>query len=372
VSGEELTRRIFIRRTAALSGAALAPGILAACGGGGSNGGGTSASSQAAKDKKRWPAIKSKQVVLAGFGGITYQVRHQIEFNQFTQATGAKVVDAPWDYGKFVSMLGSSNPEWDMIDFDGYSQVALIQAGKKFAKLEPWVRRCDLVDPKYRDYASGSYAYSVAMGWTPKAGKPASWADFFDTAKFPGKRAWPKSIYAGTVEIALLADGVPPDKIYPLDFQRGFRKLDTIKRDLLFYDSYAQGQQYITQGSATMIATANSRCEQLKSQGNFDYTFKDAILYPWGTFAMPAHLKHGDAANALIDFMANPVIQAEVARRLRLGPIVSEAFKQLSKEDLAKTPNSKQNRAISFTIDTEKAAKQDVEYATKYSNWVAS
>ena len=369
-----LTRRALLSRAAAITGVAFAPGLLAACGSDSStssSGGSGAAAGQ--PDTSKWPDITSKEVILAGFGGLTYQVRHQIEFNGFTAKSGAKVVDAPWDYGKFVAMLKSNKPEWDMIDFDGFSTVGLLESGSKLAKLEPWVRRCDLVDKEYQDYAAGSYAYSVTMGWTDKVGgTPANWADFFDTKKFPGKRAFPKSIYAGTLELALLADGVPAEQIQPIDFERAFKKLDTIKGDLLFYDSYAQGQQFITQGSATMIATANSRCEQLKSQGGFDYTFQDAILYPWGAFPMPANLPHKDAANALIDWMSSPQMQAEIAKKLFLGPNVSAAFDSLSKEELAKQPNSPENKGKSYTIKTQQAAKQDADYATKYADWVAA
>ena len=210
------------------------------------------------------------------------------------------------------------------------------------------------------------------MGWNTKAGKPTTWADLFDTKKFPGKRAFPKSIYAGTVELALLADGVPKEEIQPVDFERAFAKLDTIKPDLLFYDSYAQGQQFITQGSASMIVTANSRADQLSQQGEFDYTFQDAILYPWGAFPMPAKLQHADAANALIDWMSSPEMQGEVARRLLLGPNVSSAFDALSEEELIKTPNSPQNRKLAYTIKTKQAAKQDADYAKRYADWVAA
>ncbi|MBA2697365.1 MAG: extracellular solute-binding protein [Nocardioidaceae bacterium] len=55
---------------------------------------------------------------------------------------------------------------------------------------------------------------------------PATWVDFFDTKKFPGKRTFPKSIYAGTAEIALMADGASRDDLYLIDFDRAFAKLD--------------------------------------------------------------------------------------------------------------------------------------------------
>jgi putative spermidine/putrescine transport system substrate-binding protein len=321
---------------------------------------------------KNWPKLTSKQVVVAGFGGETYQIRQNIDFDPFTKLSGVNVVQASWDYGKFLAMVNAANADWDMIDFDGYSTVGLIDAGTPPAKLANWVRRCDLVDKAYQDYAAGSYAYSVVMGWSKSLDQtPANWADFFNTAKFPGKRAFPKTIYAGTAEIALLADGVSKDKIYPLDFDRAFAKLDTIKKDLVFYDSYAQGQQYMVQGSASMIATANSRMIELQSNGqDVDFTYQDAILYPWGAFAMPEHGPDPDAANALIDFLSTPQQQAAVAKNLFLGPTVSAAFGLLSDDEKSKQPNSDENKAKALTINTTVAAKQDAEYVKRFTAWL--
>lgn len=367
------SRRQFLQFSAAGVGLASISGLLAACG---STGATTSPSLSVGAVPtgvtKNWPKITSKEVVVAGFGGETYDIRQKIDFDPFTKVSGANVVQASWDYGKFLAMVNSANPEWDMIDFDGYSTVGLIDAGTPPAKLESWVRRCDLVDAQYRDYAAGSYAYSVVLGWSKKLpSTPQNWTDFFDTKKFPGKRAFPKSIYAGTAEIALLADGVPKDKIYPLDFDRAFAKLDTIKKDLVFYDSYAQGQQYMVQGSATMIATANSRMIELVSSGeNVDFTYQDAILYPWGAFAMPQHLPHADAANALIDFLSTPEQQAAVAQNLYLGPTVSAAFGLLTAAEKAKQPNSPENKAKALTINTSIAAKQDADYVKRFTAWL--
>jgi putative spermidine/putrescine transport system substrate-binding protein len=372
------SRREFLKELSAAAGVVFLPSVFSACAGGGApsspTGGAASppaGASPTAAPNAKWPAITSKEVVVAGFGGKTYEVRHEINFTPFTRLAGARVIDAPWDYGKFVAMVDAARAEWDMIDFDGYSTVGLIQSKKPPAKLADWVRRCDMVDKPYQDYCAGNYAYSVVMGWsTSVGGTPATWADFFDTAKFPGKRSFPKSIYAGTVEIALLADGVPKDRMYPLDFDRAFKKLDTIKRELLFYGSYAEGQQHITQGSASMIATANSRTIQLKQEGNFDFTYQDAVLYPWGAFAMPQHAPHPDAANALIDFLSTPQQQAEVARRLFLGPVVSDAFDLLTPDELAQQPNSPENKAKALTVNTEVAAKQDAEYVDRFFKWV--
>ncbi|MEU5877033.1 extracellular solute-binding protein [Spirillospora sp. NPDC047279] len=364
------SRRQFLARASLTAGALTLPSLLSACGSGGDSASGAAASPSGVNAK--WPRLRARQVVLAGFGGETYRVRQQEQFAPFTKLAGARVVEAPWDYGKFVSMVAAPSPEWDMIDFDGFSVAALVQQGKAPGKLADWVRRCDLVDAAYRDYAGGSYAYSVVMGWSTKLGAtPRGWADFFDLKRFPGKRAFPKSIYAGTMELALLADGVPKDKIYPLDFDRALAKLDTIKSSLIFYDSYAQGQQYMAQGSASMIATANSRVIQLKNSGRgVDWTYQDAILYPWGAFGLTRHAPNADAANALIDFMSTPESQAAVARKLYLGPTVSKAFESLTPTERALQPSAPENVAKQLSVNVDALAKQDNDYVKKFFAWV--
>ncbi len=74
----------------------------------------------------------------------------------------------------------------------------------------------------------------MALTWSKKAfpnGGPQSWTDFFDTAKFPGPRSLPDT---GDREwwvplAALLADGVAPDKAFPMDIDRAYKKLDALK-----------------------------------------------------------------------------------------------------------------------------------------------
>src|SRR4051812_44802683 len=57
---------------------------------------------------------------------------------------------------------------------------------------------------------------------------PQGWADFWDPGKFPG----PRGMFNGapqSLEFALIADGVPKDKLYPLDIPRAFKSLDRLK-----------------------------------------------------------------------------------------------------------------------------------------------
>src|SRR3970282_1141132 len=88
---------------------------------------------------------------------------------------------------------------------------------------------------------------------------PEGWADFFDTTKFPGKRGMWDYSAGGIFEFALLADGVAPGDLYPLDLARATKKLDTIKEDLVFWSSGAESQDLIGKGEVTMTMIWNGR-----------------------------------------------------------------------------------------------------------------
>src|SRR5207247_3418783 len=59
-------------------------------------------------------------------------------------------------------------------------------------------------------------------------GGPKTWADFWDVKKFPGNRSMLNNAIRA-VQFALVADGVPPDKVFPLDVDRAFKKRVQIK-----------------------------------------------------------------------------------------------------------------------------------------------
>jgi len=134
-------------------------------------------------------------------------------------------------------MVESGNVTWDVVDVEYDFALAAAKAGL----LEPIdfaVVDKAQIDPRFvTDNAVGSFYYSFVLGYNKDVLKeePKTWADLFDTTKFPGKRTFYKWSAPGVLEIALLADGVAPDKLYPLDLDRAFKKLDTIKGDIVWW-----------------------------------------------------------------------------------------------------------------------------------------
>lgn len=94
-------------------------------------------------------------------------------------------------------------------------------------------------------------------------GGPQTAADLFDTKKFPGKRAFRKRPQVN-LEWALMADGVPMADVYkvlatPEGQARAFAKLDTIKADIVWFDSWSQAPVLLNDGGAAIVQSANGR-----------------------------------------------------------------------------------------------------------------
>src|SRR5918993_1067098 len=212
------------------------------------------------------PGVSSaagRDLVFTSWGGTTQEAQKKAWADPFQKSTGIRVkLDGPTDYGKLKAMVESGNVSWDVVDVEGDFAVAAAQQGL----LEPIdfsvVDRAKL-DPRFTsDHFVGSFYYSFVLGYNKSAlgGKePKSWADLFDTKAIPGKRTFYKWSAPGVLEIALLADGVAPDKLYPLDLDRAFKKLDSIKSEIVWWSGGAQSQQLLASGEAPLGQFWNGR-----------------------------------------------------------------------------------------------------------------
>lgn len=172
-------------------------------------------------------AMAAESVNFVSWGGSTQDAQKQAWADPFSKASGITVVqDGPTDYGKLKAMVESGNVQWDVVDVE--ADFALRAAAEGL--LEPLdfkVIQRDKIDPRFvSDYGVGSFFFSFVLGYNEGklgANKPQDWSALFDTKTYPGKRALYKWPSPGVLELALLADGVPADKLYPLDLDRAFK-----------------------------------------------------------------------------------------------------------------------------------------------------
>ncbi|SDX04701.1 putative spermidine/putrescine transport system substrate-binding protein [Ruegeria halocynthiae] len=86
----------------------------------------------------------------------------------------------------------------------------------------------------YADEWIAVFTFATVIGWNTDTVEkaPSNWAEFWDVENFPGARALYNSAQS-MLEIALMADGVAPADLYPLDVDRAFEKLEEIKPEVV-------------------------------------------------------------------------------------------------------------------------------------------
>lgn len=177
-------------------------------------------------------AKASEKLVLVSWGGQYREAVENVFVKPFTQQTGIPVTisDTP-DLAKVKAQVASKAIEWDV--FDGVGSMAM--SGAKEGLWEPIDK--SIVDVSH--LKAGVYPETVAfymaaggVAWDPKRfldGKhPTDFRTYFDAKAFPGRRGL-RTRVSETLEVALIADGVAPRSLYPLDVDRAFKSLDRIK-----------------------------------------------------------------------------------------------------------------------------------------------
>ena len=124
----------------------------------------------------------------------------------------------------------------------------------------------DFLPGTLTDCGVGSIVWSTILAVRDdkfSGGKPTAVKDFFDLHNFPGKRGAMKKPQT-LLEWALIADGVDNADVYAVlaseeGVTRAFAKLDTIKDEIVWWDSHAQAPQLLADGEVSMTMAANGR-----------------------------------------------------------------------------------------------------------------
>ena len=171
-------------------------------------------------------------------------------------------------------------------------------------------------------YYSTVYAYNAES--FPDT-KPATIEDFFDLAKFPGRRGMRRVPYAN-VEFALMADGVALDEVYgklatPHGMDRAFAKLDTIKDQIIWWEAGAQPPQLLADREVAMSTAYNGRIfnAQVIEQQPFVVVWDGQVLDSGG-FGIVIGTPNLAAARQFLTYAARPVAMAAFSKYISYSP----------------------------------------------------
>jgi len=274
--------------------------------------------------------LKGTTVVFASWGGA-YQDAEKVSYCEpFAKATGATVVqDGPMNVAKFRASSGT--PDWDVVDITGGFLEVAAKDGL-LEKIDTKLVNVGRIDPRFvHEYGLGCIVWSYNLGYSTTAfpnGAPKTWADLFDLKKFPGKRTLLDQPVA-SLEVALLADGVAPDKLYPLDVDRAFKKLSQIKEQTVFWTTNSQSQQLFVDREVVAGIILNGRVYDAAQKGAKIALSWEQNIQAVDYLVVPKGSKNRDAAMRLIDTMTVAENQTKVANLIAYSPTNLAAVKDV-------------------------------------------
>jgi mannopine transport system substrate-binding protein len=296
---------------------------------------------------------QEKRVVVATTGGVYEKALRETWFDPFTEQTGVKVVTVTAtdseQRARAQAMLQANAVTWDLMN--NVDVIAASPQNRSFTVdlssfCEQFAKRNDLLANTC--HPSGvRIAYNLTLlaynGDRFKSQKPSGWADFWNMAAFPGLRALPNfsdpwRVYAA----ALMADGVSPDKLFPLDVERALKKLDEIRPQVqLWWRTGDQSQQGFRNGDYVLGMIWGTRANALKAEGlNVQMSFDQAFMLA-DTLQLIRSSPNPEGALQLLKFyLENPSVEARFAERFGITPASRDAIALMSEETRSRLPTS--------------------------------
>lgn len=301
------------------------------------------------------PDLKGTGEVIVTSGGGSWEDAQRIAFFEpFEKQTGIKVVLVAEDHAKLLVSVDAGVTEADLTSINagqlaGFKKRnAVVPIDYKFFSKSTLAGIPEVLKNEYgvgANYYSIGVAYNTERFSEDKA--PKNWVDYYDTAKFPGVRGMAncdKIIDGGMLEAALMGDGVEPDKVYPIDMDRAFKKIESFKPNVKkWWAAGAEAPQGLIDGELDVSSAYNGRIFAARKKGaplKFQW---DQSLLQYDYWVAMRNSPNAENAMKFLAFISKPEQQAAFVNAIGYGPINDDTYKLLDAKMLPDLPGSPDN-----------------------------
>ena len=326
-------------------------------------------------------AAQARDLTVVSWGGNFQDAQRKIFFEPFAAETKKPVLDESWDggYGVLQAKVKAGVPNWDVVEVEA-EELALGCADGIYEKLD-WDKlggKDTYLPAAVSECGIGNIVWSTGLSYDGEklAEGPKTWADFWDTAKFPGKRGLRKGPkYA--LEFALMADGVPAEQVYEVlsgegGVDRAFKKLDELKADIIWWDAGAQPLQLLSSGQVVMTSAYNGRISGInRSEGKkFGFVFPGSV-YAIDSWVILKDSPNKDAAMDFIAYSSKAENQAKLPEFIAYGLPNLGATKLVPEQFQKELPTTEENISGAIALDVDFWTDNSEELTQRFNAWLA-
>jgi len=265
------------------------------------------------------------------WGGSYQQAMADAWFDPYAAANPHVTLlqDGPTDYGQIADMVEAGEIEWDVVDVE--NDFGLGETEGLLEPIDCTIVPCDQLQPDR--FQTTGYRVPV-MQWgivlthrEDVTTAPTGMDDFFDPVGFPGQRAVRRTATgSGIFEAALLADGVAPESLYPLDLDRAVAKLEDIGDGIVWYEDGDVCPSLVADGTVALGLCLNGRVFDAQQDG-------DPVVIQWTEalvqadyLVVPRGVADVDAAMELIAYMTSAENNSALSSFISYGPVNEQAL----------------------------------------------
>ncbi|MGK6317448.1 ABC transporter substrate-binding protein [Neorhizobium sp. DT-125] len=327
----------------------------------------------------RTASSKDRTLTIRDPGGPVGEAYKKAFFEPFGRATGIDVVGVQSSHGptgEIKAMVDAGNYAWDGALLDMSDVVVLTDNGYLETVAGPTglgSNASEIPADLRDDFLVGAMGYATVLAYrsdTMGEKPPTSFADFWNVDAVPGARSLRKHA-SGTLEPALLADGVARKDLYPLDLDRAFKSLDRIRKDIpVWWTGGAQTSQMLKTGEVDCLITWNGRAQVAIDDGApVTIVWKDAMF----SFAGFAILKGGPNVELMrdfIEFSSAGERQAEFVKYSTSGPCNPRAFDVIEPKLADILPTNPRYFSDMFVMDARWWGSNSARAQERFESWL--
>lgn len=297
------------------------------------------------------------RLTVGNAGGSLAAAERQAFYTPFAAANHVQIREESFnqELARIRLQVDTGNLTWDVVSTTAINAATGCEEG--LLEKVDWSKYLDVrVFADVGGVSDCGVPYSVVSGGLTYdadriAAGPKTWADFWNVAKWPGKRGL---LYRAeqTFEVALMADGVAPANTTtvlagPGGVDRALRKLAALKPHIHWWKNGAESIALLASGEISMgyawngrVAAAN-RANKLNLRLELGAGHVSGLQY-WAILKGTARK---DLAIKFIEYAVSAQPQAEFVRRIEYGPANRDAYRLLNAGEHALLPMNYMDRA---------------------------
>ena len=299
----------------------------------------------------------------------------QVYFGPFSDSTGIPVAVQDWSGG--LDALRGRAADWDIVQLTGAELQPACDQGL-IEKLD-WSAiggRDHYLSQAVGDCGIGAFMHSTVLSWDrDKFPATPTWQDFWDIAKYPGKRGLRRSV-KGNLEIALMADGVAPGDVYGTlrsgaGVDRAFRKLDQLKPYLVWWQGNGDATRILGSGEVLMSSAPNDRVTAADRTEHRNFGIQwGGSLYQVQDWAIIKDSPNLAQANRFLAFVGDPAREASLLPLAAVGGLARQANDKLAPDLLAVSPSAPANLAGALQVDAGFWRDNEAKLSQRFEDWL--